>query len=251
MSIINQNQLSENNLTVISLLMGGVVGSVAALIAIFFLVMLGPLLPLSTSLESLAQTLPLTWYGALQTQATLMGFPIAAESKSFWYMARISGLLSYLLIWGSMVWGLMLSTKVVKSWISPALTVSVHEYLSWLGLGFGLFHGLILLGDSYISFQLSDILIPFTASFEPVWVGLGTISLYLYGLILGSFYVRKQIGPKVWRSLHYLTFLVYLVVTAHTLMLGSDSNLWLTQLIYLWSGAVVLFLIFYRILSKG
>ena len=180
-----------------------------------------------------------------------MGFPIQAESKAFWYMSRISGLLAYLLVWGSTVWGLMLSTKVVKSWVSPALTISVHEYLSWLGLGFGLFHALILLGDSYISFTLTHVFVPFTSPFESVWVGIGTLSLYLYALILGSFYVRKQIGHKVWRMFHYLSFILYIKVAAHSIAIGSDSGLLLTQIMYLWSSAVVLFLIFYRIFAKG
>ena len=109
---------------------------------------------------------------------------------------------------------------------------------------------MILLGDQYINFNLGHILAPFSAPFEPLWTGVGTISLYLYLVIVVSFYIRKRIGHNLWRALHYLTFALYAMTFAHGLAIGSESGLALSQLMYLGSAASVLFLVFYRILSR-
>jgi DMSO/TMAO reductase YedYZ heme-binding membrane subunit len=63
-----------------------------------------------------------------------------------------------------------------------------------------------------------------------------------------SFYLRKQIGQKMWRQLHYLTFGAYLLGTFHGAMAGTDSGNPGMQFIYWGSGLTVLFLTLYRLL---
>ena len=43
-------------------------------------------------------------------------------------------------------------------------------------------------------------------------------------IVVGSFYVRRQIGQRAWRTLHYVTFLAFLGATAHGVMAGTDSG---------------------------
>ena len=51
---------------------------------------------------------------------------------------------------------------------------------------------------------------------EPLWTGLGIIGGYLAAALGLSFYARRRIGTKRWRSLHKATILVYvLAVAAH------------------------------------
>jgi DMSO/TMAO reductase YedYZ heme-binding membrane subunit len=64
-----------------------------------------------------------------------------------------------------------------------------------------------------------------------------------------SFYVRKQIGQKVWRKLHYFTFLAFGLVLVHGLMAGTDTPLPIIRLMYLGTGAGVLFLTYYRLFT--
>ena len=44
---------------------------------------------------------------------------IADGSTSFWYLSRASGFVAYLLLWGSVVWGLLLSTGTGRRWMRP------------------------------------------------------------------------------------------------------------------------------------
>lgn len=196
-----------------------------------------------------AEILPLAWQTAIIRQTQLMGLPLQGDTPAYWYMSRASALMAYFFTWGSTMWGLLLSTQAIKNRISPALTFGVHKFLSFLAIGFAAFHALILLGDHYLHFNLGDILVPFSASFKPVLLGVGTISFYMYTLILISFYIKRQIGPKIWRGLHYLTFLTYLLATAHAIFAGTDTRAMPVQTMYFISAAGVLFLTYYRLLS--
>jgi predicted ferric reductase len=130
-------------------------------------------------------------------------------------------------------------------------STSLHEFLSLGALAFSGIHALALLGDRYIGFGVVDIVYPFAAGYRPGWVGLGQLGFYLSLALTLSFYVRKRIGPKTWRSLHYLTFLAYALVVVHSLASGTDASALAVRAMYLGSGATIVFLIYYRLLSAG
>lgn len=185
----------------------------------------------------------------LTDQARVMDLPLAGQSSAYWYMARAGGVVSYLLLWFSVVWGLLMSTKLTGKLITPLLTYGLHEFLSILALVFIGLHSLVLLGDSYIDFNIFHLLLPFFAPYEPLWTGLGTIAFYLSLALTLSFYVRKQIGQKLWRILHYLTFVTYVLSLLHALGAGTDTASIVMKVIYFSTGLVVLFLINYRLLT--
>ena len=43
-------------------------------------------------------------------------------------------------------------------------------------------------------------------------------------MIYVSFSLRRRIGTRVWRRLHWLTYLVFVLATMHGLAAGSDSD---------------------------
>ena len=198
---------------------------------------------------SLAGWLPASWQLLLGQEARLLGLPLGGETKAYWYMARAGGIVGYLLLWLSVVWGLVLSTKISDGWVPAPVAYGLHEFLSLGTLLFSAGHALVLLGDRYIGFNIFHLAIPFLAPYEPLWTGLGTIGLYLSAALTGSFYIRKQIGQKVWRALHYLTFVAYLLVLLHGVMAGSDNGLSLMKLTYVVTGFGVLFLVYYRLFT--
>jgi len=251
MTTATQNPTNSFIFETASLIIGVTLGGIAAMIAITLIILSNTSIGILPLLHSLNGILPVGFYTLLETQLQAMGFPLQGETPAYWYLARVSALISYLFIWLSMVWGLLLSTKLVKLHVSPALIFSTHELLSLTGLGFAVFHAFILLGDSYLKFGLSDVLLPFSASFKTVPVGIGILSLYLYAMLAGSFYIRKRIGKKVWRTLHYTTFLAFVAVTAHGLLVGTDSSTFIAKAMYSSAVASVLFLVYYRILTTG
>jgi len=172
------------------------------------------------------------------------------DTKSYWYLSRASGFVAYLLLWGSVAWGLLLSSKIGKGWLRPPALLDAHQFLSNVAVGFTLFHGLILMGDHYLSFPLQAVLLPFGGDYKPALVAAGQLGLWLSVLLVGSFYLRKRMGQALWRTIHYSSFLAYGAVLLHSVLMGSDSKLLGVQLLYLATGSAVLFLTIYRILAR-
>jgi predicted ferric reductase len=90
-------------------------------------------------------------------------------------------------------------------------------------------------------------LVPGAAPYSPLAVGVGQVSLYLMALVTLSFYARRFIGQRAWRTLHYVTFLAFAGSTAHGIAAGTDSGAPWAQWLYLGSMTVVAFLLTYRI----
>jgi sulfoxide reductase heme-binding subunit YedZ len=167
------------------------------------------------------------------------------SSQVFWFITRSAGLIAYLLFWLSTVWGLAVSSKIFDRLLNRPFTFDTHGYLSLLALGFIFIHVVVLLWDSYAPFSVVQLLVPFTSSYRPLAVGLGIISLYLTLLVTVSFYLRRRIGYKTSRMLHYFSFLAYVGATVHGILAGADAPLFSTQLIYEETAVVVLLLTAY------
>ena len=164
-----------------------------------------------------------------------------------WNISRSGGVVAYLLLALSTIWGLLLSSKLLPKAIHPAVTLAIHNYLGWTSAAFAVFHGLALLWDSYYEFSLSTILLPFGAPYRPLWVGMGVATFYMLLLTSGSYYLRRWIGQKNWRRLHYLTFLAYVGATLHSWQAGTDSAQFL--IMYGTSTFIILGLTMYRLLA--
>jgi hypothetical protein len=185
----------------------------------------------------------------IDSQAQVMGLPLTGQTSAYWYMARAGGIIAYLLLWLSVVWGLALSTKISHNLVPAPLAYGLHEFLSLMTLAFVALHTFVLLGDTYVDFNIFHLIFPFTAPYKPVWTGLGVIAFYLAVIMSSSFYIRKWIGQKIWRVLHYLTFITYLLALGHGLMAGTDSVLLGIKFLYGATGLATLFLVYYRLLT--
>ena len=173
---------------------------------------------------------------------------LVAEQAA-WILSRSSGVVAYLLLSLSTIWGLLLSTRLVQKRIAPAISLGVHNHLSWTSIGLTIFHALILLFDNWYHFTLATLIVPFAAPYSPLWVGIGLIGFYLMLLTSATFYLRKQIGQKNWRRLHYLTFLAYLATTLHGIQAGTDTAT--LGFMYGLSGFTVLTLTILRLIGAS
>jgi predicted ferric reductase len=171
--------------------------------------------------------------------------------QAWWYVTRASGLTAYFLLWLSMLWGLVIPSKIFQSFMDGAFSYDFHEFLSLLGLGFVALHVIVLLFDKFLSFNILQILIPFIDSYRPFWVGLGILGFYFFLLVTVTFYLRKLIGSQAFRSIHTISLLGYLSATLHGLFAGTDSALPFTKILYAVTFLIILFFTVYWLVMGG
>lgn len=189
------------------------------------------------------------WVQAGFTHTTLISG--ATPPPVYWYISRAAGMLAYAALWSSTVWGLIISSKIVDTWIPRPISFGLHQFISTLALVLTGVHVFSLLGDSYFTFTLDTLLVPGRSPYEPFWVSVGVVAFYVLLIVYWSFYVRKRISYQWWRRLHYLSFGLYVFVTAHGFMAGTDMSNTPVAVAYLASAGLVLFLTYYRILATG
>jgi predicted ferric reductase len=128
-------------------------------------------------------------------------------------------------------------------------TYDFHQFLSLLAIGFTFLHVAVLGLDRYLPFSALQILIPFTASYRPFWVGIGIISLYLSLLVTVTFYLRRFIGQRAFRLIHTASLIAYFGATFHGLFAGTDSSLLSAHFLYQGSALSIIFLLAYWLIT--
>jgi sulfoxide reductase heme-binding subunit YedZ len=160
----------------------------------------------------------------------------------WWLASRASGIVALVLIALSVIIGLAMAAKAVKSPGQRRTLIAVHEHAALAALVAIAVHGITLLGDGFLNPGIGGITIPFTLDHEPVFTGLGIIGGYLAAILGLTFYVRRRIGTRRWRTLHRLTPLVYVLGVIHTVGSGSDAGTaWLTAVLVA-TGTPILYL---------
>jgi predicted ferric reductase len=175
---------------------------------------------------------------------------LGSQPKAYWYLSRGSALVAFVLLWFSMSFGTIITNKMARIWPGGPRAFDLHEYFSLLGLGFALFHAMILLGDKYTNYNPFQILVPFASTpYRQFWVGLGQIGFYVWILVTVTFYLRKRVTKNSWRMIHLLSYASFCLALVHGITSGTDSGAAWVQAMYWVAGGSLLFLFVYRLLA--
>lgn len=169
----------------------------------------------------------------------------------WWLASRSSGIVALGLVTLSVSIGLAMAGKSARRPGLPRKLMAVHEQTALASLVAIALHGLTLLGDGFMRPSLGDVLLPFTSTLDPIGVGVGVVGGYLGALLGLTFYFRRRLGARLWRTAHRLTLLVYVLAVAHTLAVGTDAGAPALRWMMLITGAPVLFLLVVRLLPRS
>ena len=141
-----------------------------------------------------------------------------------WYVARTGGILGFTLLTASAVLGLTLAGRPrLARWPRFAIE-DVHRFAGMLAGVFIWLHVLVFPLDNYLSFGLTDLLVPGAAPYRPVWTAFGVVAAELLLAIAITNRYRKRLPYAFWRRAHMLNFLVWSLALIHGITAGSDSD---------------------------
>jgi sulfoxide reductase heme-binding subunit YedZ len=141
-----------------------------------------------------------------------------------WYVDRGSGLAALMLLTTSVVLGVVSVMRVYSPrWPRFAIAL-LHRNLALLALTFGAVHVVTAVVDSFVPISVSDAVIPFAASYKPLWLALGTIGADLMLAVLITTAIRRRIGYRAWRSVHLLSYGCWGASMVHAIAMGSDAR---------------------------
>lgn len=165
-----------------------------------------------------------------------------------WYLARAGGMTAWALLSLSVVWGLLLSTRVLAGRPKPAWLLDLHRFLGGLALVFTGVHIGGLVADNYVHFGRADVLVPFASSWKPGAVAWGVTAFYLLVAVELTSLLRNRLSRRVWHGVHLSSYVLFWVAALHGVLAGTDSG----NAVFVWASnatmVLVLFLTIYRVL---
>jgi ferredoxin-NADP reductase len=164
-----------------------------------------------------------------------------ADSAVWWYAARASGLVAWVLLAVSVVGGLVLITRLTRG-SARAWILGLHEFVGVLAVVFTGIHLVSVFATNQLRIGLWELLVPFTRPNNPVAQGCGVLALYLLTAVMVTSWARASLPWRWWRRLHLLTFPLFALACAHTALAGTDTTNPILHWASLLVGAVILFL---------
>ena len=143
-------------------------------------------------------------------------------SSVWWDLTRASANVAWGLCLFTILWGVLLTTRILRDMDRPAWLRDLHSWLGGLTVAFTIVHMLTLVQDNYVNFDVVDTLVPFSSSYRPLPVALGVIGFWLLAIIQGTSLMMKKMSRTTWRRIHMLSYPLYGIIIVHALTAGSD-----------------------------
>src|SRR5919107_5907649 len=87
---------------------------------------------------------------------------LATNQESLpWYASRLLGFLAYGALAVSVIYGLALSTGLLDAMSNRAISLTLHQDLSAIGIALTALHGAVLVLDKFVQTTVLELLVPF------------------------------------------------------------------------------------------
>lgn len=140
----------------------------------------------------------------------------------WWYLSRASGMVSWLALAASCALGVLLATRVLKPYDRPAWLLSVHRYISAIFLVTLIVHLSGLALDGYVKFAWRELFVPGGSAWKTTGVALGIAAMYVALVVEASSLMMKRLPRRVWHTVHLLSYVSFVLVSAHAMQVGTD-----------------------------
>jgi predicted ferric reductase len=194
----------------------------------------------------------LTLWPPLAHGAGMLRMPTAATSITFlWYLTRAMAVAAYVALLASVILGMLRSIARTSgerlTWVVDELHQVVATLTGLLVAG----HLLALKFDPFLPFSVANLLLPIDEPYRPLAVILGVFALYAMAVTLVSSWLRRRLPYGFWRTLHYVSFVAFALVTAHGWLAGSDAGEPWMRGLYVGGSMAVGFLVLMRVLTHA
>lgn len=180
-----------------------------------------------------------------------------AERSWPWYVTRASGIVAGVSLIALLISGIGSVTGHFFRFLEPLTAWATHRAIGITFIISVFIHLIALLFDTFVPFNIIDLLVPWAAEYKPVtiagvhlgstYVALGVLALYGSVIVVATSLLWVDKKPHVWKLLHYISYAILVAVFVHALFLGTDTGRGLGRLLWVGSGVVVSIAIIVRI----
>ena len=144
---------------------------------------------------------------AASVTTQLGGLPMN-DPHIWWYVTRTSAMLAWTLMTLSVMWGVLLSTRILRKVDDAGRLQDLHRYLGGVSLIMLALHMVSLMLDGWLHFSAArSCWCPAAVHrTDPLGVAIGILAFYVLIAVYGSSLLRDRLPPRFWKGLHYANY---------------------------------------------
>jgi methionine sulfoxide reductase heme-binding subunit len=171
------------------------------------------------------------------------------SSSALWFASRSTGIVALVLLTVVMVLGITVNRQGRLPGLPGFAVTSLHRAVSLLAVAFVGIHIGTAIADPFVSIGIAAAVVPFVSRYQPFWLGVGAVAIDLMVALAVTSLLRRHIGRRTWRVVHWLAYVCWPVAFAHSI--GSGPDLWRGSLLDLTIGcaAAVAAAVAWRVIS--
>jgi sulfoxide reductase heme-binding subunit YedZ len=139
-------------------------------------------------------------------------------------ISAATGVIALVLLTVVAVLGVLVNRRVRLPGLPRFASLSLHRFASLLAVGFLTVHILTAVLGRYTSIPLAAAIIPFASGYDPLWLGLGAVAFDLMIALITTSLLRRHIGHRTWRAVHWLAYACWPAAMAHSIATGTGMR---------------------------
>ena len=142
----------------------------------------------------------------------------------WWYVSRAAGIVGWLFLTASVLWGILLSTSLFPAHRRPAWLLDLHRALGGLAVLTIAVHLGALIADNFVHFTIADLVVPFASEWKTWQVALGVFAFWGVVVVETTSLAMKHLPRRVWRGIHLTSYVTFLLTSLHGTFAGTDAT---------------------------
>lgn len=180
-----------------------------------------------------------TFFFVSNTQQVLFGEGIDTATKLY-TVFRLFGLYAFTMVWNQVMLG---TFRLPLTKLFGTNILKLHMTTGLFTLLFATLHPLFFYTAQMLSGQPLNLLDPFTDYLGPlaIYGWLGEAAFFIMILTVTTAKLRtKSFLQKHWRKIHFLNYIIFILVFLHSFNIGAEVSLQPLQTLYLFFGITFL-----------
>ena len=145
-------------------------------------------------------------------------------AKAVWYLMRASGFVAFGLLTLTLALGVANLAHFERGRWTRAVAALVHRNAALLAAVFLAIHVATAVGDEYVSIPLLATVIPGLSGYDPLWVGIGALSVDVMAAVTITSLLRHRLGRRSWKAVHWLAYLAWPTALVHSIGAGTGNG---------------------------
>jgi sulfoxide reductase heme-binding subunit YedZ len=155
----------------------------------------------------------------------------AATPRAVWYLSRGAGIVTLVGLTVTVVLGIVDVRRVSAAGWPRFVLDALHRDVALASLLVLALHVVTAVIDSFAPIGVLDAFVPFGSHYRPLWLGLGALALDVLLAVTITSLLRRRLGYRAWRALHWTAYGCWPLALVHGLGTGTDvKDVWMLSL---------------------